>query len=97
MIIDNGSCTNIASTTLVEKLGLTTLPYPRSYSLRWLNENGEIRVTKQVRVPFSIKTYHDEVLCDVAPMSASHLLLGRLWQFDKDVTYNGRRKLILLC
>jgi len=65
MIIDNGSCTNVVSTTLVEKLGLTTIPHPRPYSLRWLNENGEIRVTKQVRVPFSIKTYHDEVLCDV--------------------------------
>jgi len=91
MIIDNGSCTNVASTTLVEKLGLTTLPHPRPYSLRWLNENGEIRVTKQVCVPFSIKTYHDEVLCYIAPMSASHLLLGRPWQFDKDVTYNGRK------
>ena len=32
MIIDNGSCTNVASTTLVEKLGLTTLPHPRPYS-----------------------------------------------------------------
>ena len=73
MIIDNGSCTNVASTTLVEKLGLTTLPHPMPYSLRWLNENGEIRVTKQVCIPFSIKTYHNEVLCDVAPMSASHL------------------------
>jgi hypothetical protein len=46
MIIDNGSCINVASTTLVEKLGLTTIPHPRPYSLRWLNENGEIRVTK---------------------------------------------------
>jgi len=62
MIIDNGSCTNVASTTLVEKLGLTTLPHPRPYSSRWLNENGEIRVIKQVRVPFSIKTYHDNLL-----------------------------------
>jgi len=34
MIIDNGSCTNVASTTLVEKLGLTTLPHLRPYSLR---------------------------------------------------------------
>jgi hypothetical protein len=91
MIIDNGSCTNVVSTTSVEKLGLTTLPHPRPYSLRWLNENGEIRVTKQVRAPFSIKTYHDEVLCDVVLMSASHLLLGRPWQFDKDVIYNGRK------
>jgi hypothetical protein len=48
-------------------------------------------VTKQVRVPFSIKTYHDEVLCDITLMSASHLLLDRPWQFDKDVTYNGRK------
>jgi len=82
---------NVASTTLVEKLGLTTLPHPRPYSLQWMNENGEIWVTKQVRVPFSIKTYHDEVLYDVALMLASHLLLGRPWQFDKDVTYNGRK------
>ncbi|XP_061957345.1 uncharacterized protein LOC133678848, partial [Populus nigra] len=48
MIIDNRSCTNVGSTTLVEKLGLTTLPHLRPYSLRWLNENGEIRVTKQI-------------------------------------------------
>jgi hypothetical protein len=46
MIIDNGSCTNVASTTLVEKLGLTTVPHPKLYSLRWLNENGKIQVTK---------------------------------------------------
>jgi hypothetical protein len=89
MIIDNESCTNVASTTLVEKLGLTTVPHPKLYRLRWLNENGEIRVTKQVRMSFSIKTYHDEVLYDVAPMSTSLVLLGCPWQFDKDVTYNG--------
>ncbi|XP_074314303.1 uncharacterized protein LOC141649516 [Silene latifolia] len=34
--------------------------------------------------------YKDEVLCDVIPMDACHLLLGRPWQFDKDVTHHGR-------
>jgi len=29
MIIDNESCTNVMSTTLVEKLGLTTVPHPK--------------------------------------------------------------------
>ena len=89
MIINNGSCTNVVSTTLMEKLGLTTVPPPKLYRLRWLNKNGEIWVTKQVRMSFSIKTYHDEVLYDVAPMSTSLVLLGCPWQFDKDVTYNG--------
>src|SRR6185503_18405500 len=28
--------------------------------------------------------------CDVAPMSACHLLLGRPWQFDLDATHAGR-------
>jgi len=79
MIIDNESCTNVVSTILVEKLGLTTIPHPKPYSLRWLNENGEIQVTKQFHIPFSINTYHDEVLCDVTLMLANHVLLGRPW------------------
>ena len=33
MIIDGGSCTNVASTTLVEKLGLPLLKHPRPYKL----------------------------------------------------------------
>ena len=48
-----------------------------------VNDSGEMRVQKQVLVSFSIGKYHDEVLCDVAPMYASHILLGRPWQFDR--------------
>jgi len=32
----------------------------------------------------------DTVDCDVVPMSACHLLLGRPWQFDLDATHGGR-------
>lgn len=49
-------------------------------------------MTKQVRVFFfPIKTYRDEVLCNVALMSANHVLLKRSWQFNKEVTYNGQK------
>ncbi|XP_052181971.1 uncharacterized protein LOC127794765 [Diospyros lotus] len=83
MIIDGGSCTNVASTSLVEKLNLMTLKHPRPYKLQWLNDCGEFKVTKQVFVSFSIGKYTDEVLCDVLPMHAGHILLGRPWQFDR--------------
>ncbi|KAJ4705053.1 Transposon Ty3-I Gag-Pol polyprotein [Melia azedarach] len=89
MIIDSGSCTNIASTLLVDKLNFHTIKHPKPYKLQWLNECGEIRVTKQVLISFSIGKYEDEVLCDVAPMHAGHLLLGRPWQFDRKVTHDG--------
>jgi hypothetical protein len=57
--------------------------------LQWLNDSGEVKVTKQVVVPFSIGKYVDEVLCDVVPMQASHILLGRPWQYDRKAIYDG--------
>ena len=89
VIIDGGSCTNVASTTMVEKLGMATCKHPRPYKLQWLNDSGEVRVNKQVLVAFSIGKYEDEVLCDVVPMQARHLLLGRPWQFDRKVQHDG--------
>lgn len=85
VIIDGGSCTNVASTMMVEKLGLTTTKHPYPYKLQWLNDGGELKVAKQVLITFSIGRYQDEVLCDVVPMYAGHLLLGRPWQFDRRV------------
>ena len=51
LIIDGGSCTNVASDTLVRKLGLATRPLSRPFRLEWLNEAGEQYVKEQVTVP----------------------------------------------
>ena len=89
VIIDGGSCTNVTSTTLVEKLGMSTSKHSWPYILKWLNNSGEVRVNKQVLISFSIGKYEDEVLCDVVPMQARRLLLGRPWQFDRKVKHDG--------
>jgi len=44
---------------------------------------------KQVEVCFKIGKHEDVVLCDVVPMEASHLLLGRPWQFDRKTSHDG--------
>ena len=46
LIFDSGSCTNVASTLFVEKLGLPILKHPNPYRLQWLNDCGDIRVNK---------------------------------------------------
>ncbi|KAK2402728.1 hypothetical protein QL285_052222 [Trifolium repens] len=89
LIIDGGSCTNVASTRLVSKLNLETKPHPKPYKLQWLNESVEMVVNRQVEVCFKIGRYEDVVLCDVVPMEACHLLLGRPWQFDRKVCHEG--------
>jgi len=85
LIVDVGSCTNVASTRVVDKLGLPTISHVKPYKLQWLSEEGEVIVNKQVLLAFSIGKYKDEVLCDVALteacdvvlMEATHILLGR--------------------
>nr|KYP42401.1 hypothetical protein KK1_036191 [Cajanus cajan] len=89
LIFDSGSCSNCCSTRLVNKLALTTIPYPQPYKLHWLNEGEELEVNQQVKVKFSIGDYKDKVLCDVIPMEASHILLGRPLQFDKHIVHDG--------
>ena len=88
MIINGWSYTNVASTTLVENLNLPILKHPRPYKLQWLNDCGEVKVNKQVLVSFSIGRYKDEVLCDIVPMHAGYILLGRPWQFDRKVNHD---------
>ncbi|KAI3469038.1 hypothetical protein Pfo_025701 [Paulownia fortunei] len=52
VIINGGSCTNVAITELVEKLALPTLKHPQPYWLQWLNNSGEIKVKTTTFIPF---------------------------------------------
>jgi hypothetical protein len=90
IIVDNGSCNNIASQELVEKMGLKQRRHPDPYKMQWLNDCGALRVSNIVTVPFSIGRYKDQVECDVVSMQACQLLLGRPWLYDRDVQTLGR-------
>ena len=52
LIVDGGSCANVASTRVVDKLGLSTISHAKPYKLQWLIEVGEIIVNKQVLIAF---------------------------------------------
>ena len=89
LIVDSGSCTNVASSRLVSKLNLETKPHPRPYKLWWLSEDGELVVNKQVEVCLSTGQYTDKVLCDVVSLKVSHILSGRPWQYNTTTIRDG--------
>ncbi|GKA40296.1 RNA-directed DNA polymerase [Tanacetum coccineum] len=90
MIIDGGSCENVVSTYMVEKLGMKTEDHPEPYQLTWLKKGNTVKVSKRCLVQFSIgKSYKDEVWCEVIPMDADHFLLGHPWQFDRKTKHDG--------
>jgi hypothetical protein len=49
-----------------------------------------VKVTRMVRIQFSLGSYHDTVDCDIVPMQACSILLGRPWQYDKQCLHDGR-------
>lgn len=81
LIIDGGSCANVASKQLLEKLSLVTSIHPSPYALQWLSADGKLVVDKKVNIAFSTSKYVDEVVCDLVPTKTSHLLLGRPWKY----------------
>ena len=89
-IIDSGSCNNLVSSDLVEKLGLTTRQHSYPYKLQWFNNSGKTKVTKSAHISFFTGCYRDTTDFDVVPMQACLVLLGRPWKFDNDALHHGR-------
>ncbi|XP_048502852.1 uncharacterized protein LOC104896849 [Beta vulgaris subsp. vulgaris] len=89
LIVDGGSCANVVAGGLVNKLQLSTTRHPKPYKLKWLDEDNEVSVRKQTLVNFTIGKYQDEVLCDIVPMDACDILLGRPCQFDRKTIHDG--------
>jgi len=90
VIVDGGSCHNLASTELCTKLNLPCKKHPNPYNVQWLSDEGGVKVQQMVSVPIKIGLYEDTIECDVVPMSVCHLLLGRPWQYDKKAMHDGR-------
>ncbi|KAE8676344.1 putative CCCH-type zinc finger family protein [Hibiscus syriacus] len=98
MIIDSGSCENVVSEEVVQKLQLKTDRHPNPYKLSWLNKDSEVTVDRRCLVSFSIgRKYFDNAWCDVVSMDACHILLGRPWQFLDEIEHGGVVYALLPC
>jgi hypothetical protein len=90
VIIDSGNIDNLVSTKMVEKLELETTAHPDPYKVSWLQKGHQVMVTKQCLFEFKIGGYRDEIVRDAIPMDVCHIVLGRPWQFDRNVIHDGR-------
>lgn len=92
--MDSGSTDNIISKEVVKKLKLTKIPHTNPYKVTWLKKGESVLVNEQTWVELSIGGYKEKLICDVWPMDACHLLLGRPWEYDKESIYDGKENTI---
>jgi len=77
LIINGGSCANVVSLSMIEKLNLQSTAHPHPYNIQWLNQGKGLQVNSRCLISLSLgKNYQDELWCDVIPMDACHILLG---------------------
>ena len=75
---------------MLEKLNLQATTHPHPYNIQWLNQSKGLQVNSRCLISISIgKNYDDELWCDIIPMDACHILLGRPWLFNQKMIQNG--------
>ena len=77
LIIDGGSCSNLASEELVEKLNLKTEDHPNPYQIAWVNDTS-ILASSCCLVTFNFSNnFKLSVWCDILVVKVAHIGLGR--------------------
>eukprot|EP00253_Pinus_taeda_P030352 PITA_30352 len=81
-IVDSGSQKNLILVEVVKRLGLSTRAHPQPFIIGWIHQGRDLRVSQQCHLPYNIKPFTDEVLCDVAPLDVCDVLLCQpyLWK-----------------
>ena len=89
-VVDNDIQKNLISAKVVMILELPTTPHPQPYSISWLSQGRGIFITQQCLLPYGIKPFKDEVLCDVAPLEVCDVLLGEPYMWKHHAVYESR-------
>ncbi|XP_021803216.1 uncharacterized protein LOC110747330 [Prunus avium] len=89
LVIDGGSTLNVISKTAVNRLHLQAEPHPHPFHVGWVDKT-RLPVTERCLVPLQLGPCHEQLYCDILPMSVAHVLLGRPWLYDRHVKSCGR-------
>ena len=95
-IFHNRSQKNLISIEVVKRLSLLTTTHSHPYTIGWLHQGIDLRVSRQWCLPYKIKPFMDEVLCDVTHLDMSDVLLSQPYLWKWHVVYESRRYFVIV-
>jgi hypothetical protein len=95
-IIDSSSQKNIVSVEVIKRLDFPTTPHPHQYTIRWLRQGSDLRISQHCLVDYDIKPFKDEALCDVSHLEFCVFLLGQPYLWKRHVAYESRPHSVII-
>jgi hypothetical protein len=95
-IIDCRSQNNLISVEVVNILDLLMTPHPQPCTIGWLRQGRDIHVSQQCCMPYDIKPFKDEVLCDISPLEFCDVLLCQPYLWKIHVVYESRPRSVII-
>jgi hypothetical protein len=80
----------------MKRLGLLTTTHPQPYNIRWLHQGRDLRISQQCHLPYNIKPFTDEVLCDIAALDLSDVLLGQPYLWKRHAVYESKPHAVII-
>jgi hypothetical protein len=81
---------------VIKWLALLITPHPQPYTIGWLRQGSNLHVIQQCSLPYDIKPFKDEVLCDVTPLEVCDALLGQPYLWKHHVVYGSRPRSVII-
>jgi hypothetical protein len=72
------------------------MPHPQLYTIGWLDQGRNLRISQQCRLSYDINPFKDEVLCDVSPLEVCDVLLGQPYLWKHHVIYESRHHSVII-
>ena len=77
-------------------MDLPVTPQPHPYTIGWLRQGRDLYVNQLCCMPYGIKPFKDEVLCDISPLEVCDVLLGQPYLWKCHVVYESRPRSVII-
>jgi hypothetical protein len=95
-IVDSGTQKNLISVEVIKWLAPPTTLHPQPYTIGWLCQGSDLRISQQCRLSYGIKPFKDEVLCDVTPLEVCDVILGQRYLWKCHAVYESMPRSVII-
>jgi len=95
-IVDSDKNKNLISTEVFKRLYLLMTLHLQPCTIGWLRQGRDLCVNQLCLLPYEIKPFKDEVLCDISSLEFCYVHLGKPYLWKHHVVYDSKPHSVII-